>query len=84
MSKKETQEKNSNLITLTNDSGTNIQFDPDKASPEARGLYARALELKRNQVQIETALVENNILLNDYITRLMELLSSQEENNVKE
>ena len=44
-----------------------------------QGLYSRALELKQQQVKIETKLVENHILINDYVAKIMLELNKKEE-----
>ena len=76
MSKKETKEvQNKSLdVTVTNDMGEKATFDLEKSSSIVQGLYSRALELKQAQVRLETNLVENHILINDYVAKIMEEL----------
>ena len=69
---------NSVMVKITTDEGVSHDVDLAKSSEIVRGLYTRALELKKNQVRLETNLVENNILINDYVNRIVEL--NKEEN----
>ncbi len=73
MSKK--KKDNAIPVTITTDNGTAFDLDLATASEVVKGLYTRALELKQGQVQLETRLVENNILINDYINKIVELVS---------
>lgn len=85
MSKKETKEvQNKSLdVTVTNDMGEKATFDLEKSSSIVQGLYSRALELKQAQVRLETNLVENHILINDYVAKIMEELKKDNNDDEK-
>ena len=68
-----TPKDNSVMVKITTDEGQSYDIDLAKSSEIVRGLYTRALELKQKQVRLETQLVENNILINDYVNRIVEL-----------
>tara|TARA_R100001015_G_C4633422_1_gene198341 strand:- start:4133 stop:4411 length:279 start_codon:yes stop_codon:yes gene_type:complete len=67
------EQNKSVMVNITTDEGKSLQLDLSKSSDIVRGLYTRALELKREQVRLETSLVENNILINDYINRIVDI-----------
>ena len=78
MSKKNKEVKTLD-VTVTNDQGEQATFDLNESSGVVQGLYSRALELKQQQVKIETKLVENHILINDYVAKIMLELNKKEE-----
>tara|TARA_A100001391_G_scaffold339_3_gene807 strand:+ start:7499 stop:7771 length:273 start_codon:yes stop_codon:yes gene_type:complete len=80
MSKKNKNKEVKTLdVTVTNDQGEQATFDLNESSAVVQGLYSRALELKQQQVKIETKLVENHILINDYVAKIMLELNKKEE-----
>tara|TARA_R100001510_G_scaffold57757_1_gene67518 strand:+ start:8389 stop:8658 length:270 start_codon:yes stop_codon:yes gene_type:complete len=79
MSKKKDKEVKTLDVTVTNDQGEQATFDLNESSGVVQGLYSRALELKQQQVKIETKLVENHILINDYVAKIMLELNKKEE-----
>jgi len=72
------------MVNITTDSGESHDIDLSKSSDTIRGLYTRALELKQGQVRLETRLVENNILINDYVNRIVELNKAENKDEGKE
>ena len=71
-------------VTVTNDAGENMTFDLNESDSVVQGLYRRALDLKQQQVNLETKLVENHILINDYVSRIMQLVEKdKDEKNEK-
>ena len=78
------EEKQSTEVTVTDTSGTNVKFDLSTASETVKGLYMRALKLKQHQVDLETRLVENHILINDYVAKIVDaqaMESNKEKSN---
>ena len=73
------EQSKSVMVNITTDEGKSFELDLSEASDIVRGLYTRALELKQKQVRLETQLVENNILINDYINRIVELKEEKQD-----
>lgn len=66
-------------VNLTNKVGKEFSFDYDKASDNIKILYNRALELKKMTIELETEIVEKNILINEYIDRILEEMKNEQE-----
>ena len=71
------------MVKITTDEGLSYDIDLAKSSEVVRGLYTRALELKQKQVRLETQLVENNILINDYVNRIVDLNKEEKKDEGK-
>lgn len=78
-----TPKDNSVMVKITTDEGLSYDIDLAKSSEVVRGLYTRALELKQKQVRLETQLVENNILINDYVNRIVDLNKEEKKDEGK-